>query len=135
MIWKKIGIAKYLMEYKLSTSSTDFHLYFTTKTRKKCVGLDYCKSRFIGNLCWTRTMKYINIYFFQEGPFFAKFIGLLLRNDKWKNGFYILLNFTNGDCHATMVEVMYGCRENVIKFFSKIYDSWRKIILFMELQL
>ena len=122
MIWKKIGIAKYLMEYKLSTSSTDFHFYFSRK-RENIFWPWKRKSCFIGNLCWTKKYHiYINvykcIYCFQDWPFFLpSLLDFFLETDKWRNGFYILLNFTNVDWHATMDKWMYYGRENLIEFF------------------
>ena len=52
--------------------------------------------------------------------FLPSLLDFFLETDKWGNGFYILLNFTNVDWHATMDKLMYYGRENIIKFF-----SWR----------
>ena len=43
------------------------------ENEKKYFGLEFCKSCFIGNLCWTKSIIYINvykcIYCFQDWPF------------------------------------------------------------------
>ena len=45
--------------------------------------------------------------------FLPSLLDFFLETDKWRNGFYILLNFTNVDWHATMDELMYYGRENL----------------------
>ena len=49
--------------------------------------------------------------------FLPSLLDFFLETDKWRNGFYILLNFTNVDWHATMDKWMYYGRENLIEFF------------------
>ena len=57
--------------------------------------------------------------------FLPSLLDFFLETDKWGNGFYILLNFTNVDWHATMDKLMYYGRENLIEFF---FGRFKKIM-------
>ena len=61
--------------------------------------------------------------------FLPSLLDFFLETDKWRNGFYILLNFTNVDWHATMDKLMYYARKNLIEFFFGRFKKNENIII------
>ena len=61
--------------------------------------------------------------------FLPSLLDFFLETDKWRNGFYILLNFMNVDWHATMDKWMYYGRENLIEFFFGRFKKNENIII------